>query len=267
MPKDFQPFDSWWHGRFGFYTDNVLWKPYSRLYSHVNLKDLTLIETLRVLFRVYQKLDIASKRKPKTPSNAAVAKKHERLFKWFGHIVAGMWCEVLREWGSLKPGEVLALEANMEGVIDRAFQTLIQVENGLAQNGPNPKDSWKEIVRLVTPHVPKLNRLALKYHPGPRSNGRTPETWQTFILLAIVNYLEQKMHKPHYRETVNILNAVGSHQQKHDRLSVGSARARVIQFKKAHPDWHSDVEMLYRELRQQFTTASHDSTLLANPVC
>src|SRR5262249_23393470 len=86
----------------------------------------------------------------------------------------------------------------------RDFQRVVELNNGLAKG--NQRDTWKKLIREVTPMVPKLTRLLLSYHPDPFSLGKTPERWQTFILLAMVNYLEQKTlrHMPHYREAVDI---------------------------------------------------------------
>jgi hypothetical protein len=115
--------------------------------------------------------------------------------------------------------------------------------------------------------IPKLEGLLLKYHPDPFSLGRTPEGWQTFILLAIVNYLEQKTrrHMPHYREAVDILNAQVPQLKGNYRLSCSSARARVTQFKDKHPGWKRDVKALYLCARQ-FANGGH-SVRLADPTC
>jgi hypothetical protein len=48
--------------------------------------------------------------------------------------------------------------------------------------------------------------LLLKYHPGVLPEWKTPQQLQTFILLAVVNYLEQKRSTPTI-EKQDILNA------------------------------------------------------------
>jgi hypothetical protein len=278
---DFQPFERWWlkHDYFPSGLGRLshpLWKPYRVLYrSSVNPKDLTLIEELRLCLQGYRifllHMALKSKTKSKKTSNPALfLRRNERLIKLFGHMVAvEVWRELVQKCGSLTLGEALAFEANMEAnmgsVINHAFQTAIEISQDV--DSENPKDNWETLVREVTPMVPKLTGLLLKYHPGlSRSSGRTPQQWQTFILLAIVNYLEQKTQQPHYREAVDILNAnVAPRLKNNDKLSRGSARARVSQFKKDHLDWHSDVETLYGSL--ELTNRSKDSALLVNPTC
>jgi hypothetical protein len=258
MPVDFE---SWWleQDYFPSGLDRIshpLWKPYRKLYrSGLNHQDLTLIEELRLQFRGYllTRACLKPQRKRKT-SNVQVLKKNERLFKLFGRFVAD------------------TLGANIgngiDQVIDRAFrdfQTVIELESGVAKG--RSKDTWKSLIQEVIPMVPKLTGLSLKYYPDPSPLiGRTPEQWQTFILLAVVNYLEQKIHKPHYREAVDILNAQVPRLKSNDRLSYSSARARVTQFKQNDPNWQRDVKALYLCTRQ-FTNDGAHSVRLANPTC
>jgi hypothetical protein len=262
MPVDFE---SWWleHDYFPSGLDRTshpLWKPYRKLYRSLNSQDLTLIEELRLELRGYllTRALLKPQRKRKT-SNVQVFKKNERLFKRFGRFVAD------------------TLGANIgngiDQVIERAFrdfQAVIELESGVAKG--RSKDTWKSLIQEVIPIVPKLTGLSLKYYPDPSPLiGRTPEQWQTFILLAMVNYLEQKTQRPHYREAVDILNAqvprLKSNELKsNDRLSYSSARARVTQFKQSHPNWRRDVKALYDETRQ-FTAGTPHSVRPADPTC
>ena len=294
-------FESWWLEQDYFPSgldrmNHPLLKPYCKLYrSGLNPEGLTLIETWRLYFRAYLFMQdrMKSKRKPKTP-DAQVLQKNERLFKRFGRIVAdmlganmenvinasaGVDAQVRRvpQGGSFGADNLLprtrglsqfvtqsmAQRNGIDQVIDRAFrgfQTVIELESGVAKG--RAKDTWKSLIQEVIPMVPKLNGLLLKYYPDPSPlAGRTPEQWQTLILLAMVNYLEQKIHKPHYREAVAILNA---ETKTNDKLSYDSARARVTQFKNHHPDWQSDIEVLYT---RQFTNIGADPVRLANPTC
>jgi len=303
MPLDFQPLNDWWEDHFDDSLSRLhhpLWLTYRKLYrAGVNLEDLTLIETLRLYFRAYSFMQdrMRSKRKP-TTSDAQVLKKNERLFKRFGRIVAdtlganienvtnssaGIGTQVSRtpQGGSFGADNFLPRVGGLsqflthsrshrngiDQVIDRAFrdfQTVIELESGVAKG--RSQDTWKKLIREVTPMVPKLEGLLLKYHADPFSLGKTPERWQTFILLAMVNYLEQKTQRPHYREAVDILNAQVPQLKGNYRLSNSSARARVTQFKDKHPDWKRDVKALYLCARQ-FANGGTHSVRLADPTC
>jgi hypothetical protein len=301
MPLDFKPFSDWCKDHFedSLSMGDPRWKAYRDLYrSGVNLEDLTLIETLRLYFRAYLFMQdrMKSNRKPKT-TDAQVLKKNERLFKRFGRIVAdtlganmenvtsasaGVGAQVSRtpRGGSFGADNLLPRVGGLsqfvtqsmpqrnaiDQVIDRVFQDF-QIAIELESEG-RPNDTWKRLIKEVRPMVPKLNGLLLKYHPDPFSLGKTPERWQTFILLAMVNYLEQKTPRrmPHYREAVDILNAPVPRLKSNDRLTYGSARTRVTQFKQNYPKWKRDVKALYVCARQ-FANGGAHSVRLSNPTC
>jgi len=258
MSVDYSLFDRWWRENF-FFTDNPLYKPYRKLWrSGANSRDLTIVNHLRRFLQRYQEIVTALKSaREKKPSKLKIAagknsrghapqflKENERLFKLFGHVVA------------------YAVEANMQNVdqvIARAFQVFQRAiePKSLVKKRP-AKDPWKELILEVMPIVPEPTGLVLKYYPNPfSSGGRTPERLQTLILLTMGTYLEQhtRGHKPHYGEVVDILNAQVPPQLK--KLSPGSARARVAQFKR-DPGWEDDVKTLYL-YAHQFAKSDADS--------
>jgi hypothetical protein len=82
----------------------------------------------------------------------------------------------------------------------------------------------------------------------PRKRGNQPDSWGTFILLAITEHIRQEIRKPEYGIAMRLVRQIRQSPETKRQTPQG-AESRIRQFKQANESWAQDLEWLKKQFR------------------
>jgi hypothetical protein len=83
----------------------------------------------------------------------------------------------------------------------------------------------------------------------PRKRGNQPDSWGSFILLAITEHIRQEIGKPEHAMAMTLVRRIRQASPETKRQTTQSAESRIRQFKQANESWAQDIEWLKKQFR------------------
>ena len=83
----------------------------------------------------------------------------------------------------------------------------------------------------------------------PRKRGNQPDSWGSFILLAITEHIRQEIGKPEYGTAMTLVRQIRQTSPETKRQTPQSAESRIRQFKQTNESWEQDLEYLKKQFR------------------
>jgi hypothetical protein len=258
-----EDFDRWWNKHY-LHTNNPRYRIYKCLFTNGVTLDYIdfLCNALAFGDRIAEMTRKAQPKKEQPGLLDKIAKVNEQEFSELIQFACNFVADyVLREIQKTVPLEVKKL-------LNLPFsQTTNLVEQGLSKLAlwGTSRQDWvaeekkaarrqrdKELETSKQKLIAKepIYYVLCKYNlVMPRKRGNQPDSWGSFILLAITEHIRQEIGKPEHAMAMTLVRRIRQASPETKRQTTQSAESRIRQFKQANESWAQDIEWLKKQFR------------------